>query len=120
MAYISTEEVKKVRDAIKAEFPNYKWSITQSNHSSLNISLLSADFEVNFGDHNNSCMPVNHYHLDRFYEEKVVSVFKKVEELMKKNAPYFDESDSMTDYFNCAYYYDFSIGKWDKPYVCKK
>ena len=103
MAYISTEEVKKVRDAIKAEFPNYKQSITQSHHLSLNVSLLSADFEVNFGDHNNRCMPVNHYHLDRFYEEKVANVFKKVEELMKKNAHYFDDSDSITDYFNLSY-----------------
>ena len=36
-----------------------------------------------------------------------------------KIVPYHNNSDSMTDYFDYAYYYRFSIGKWDKPYVQK-
>jgi len=30
---------------------------------------------------------------------------------------WWDKSDTMTDYFHCAYYYDIAIGKWNKPAV---
>ena len=31
---------------------------------------------------------------------------------------YYNNSDSMTDYFDIAYYTDINIGKWNKPYIC--
>jgi hypothetical protein len=65
---------------------------------------------------------INHYHTHWYgkYEE----FFNKIIEIIK-TAPFkagvgdlwFDESDSMTDYFHTAYYMSIGIGKWDKPYV---
>ena len=46
MAYITSEQVKAVREAIKKEFPNYKWSITRKDYSSIYIRLMEADFKV--------------------------------------------------------------------------
>jgi hypothetical protein len=33
---------------------------------------------------------------------------------------WFDESDSMTDYFHTAFYTDINVGRWNKPYVHSK
>jgi hypothetical protein len=41
---------------------------------------------------------------------------KELEVAMKGN-DWFDDSDSMTDYFHTAYYIGINIGNWDKDYV---
>ena len=113
MAHITSEQVKAVREAIKKEFPNYKWSITGKDYSSIYIRLMAADFKIE-----KDYEQLNPFYLDH-YSEKINSVFSKVKEIMFKIVPYHNNSDSMTDYFDYAYYYRFSIGKWDKPYVQK-
>ena len=113
MAYITSEQVKAVREAIKKEFPNYKWSITGNHYSSITISLMSADFKIE-----KDYEQLNPFYLDH-YSEKINSVFSKVKEIMFKIVPCRDNSDIMTDYFDVSYYYNFHIGKWDKPYVQK-
>jgi hypothetical protein len=35
------------------------------------------------------------------------------------SADYFDHSDAQVDYFHTAYYFDISIGAWDKPFEVK-
>jgi len=69
---------------------------------------------------------VNHHSFDRIFEDdkKVVSMFDSIQDIIK-TAPgtveggreWFDKSDTMTDYFHTAYYYNISIGRWDKPYI---
>ena len=113
MAYITSEQVKAVREAIKKEFPNYKWSITGNHYSSITIALMSADFKVE-----KDYEQLNPFYLGH-YSENINSVFSKVKEIMFKTVAYYDNSDSMTDYFAVAYYYNFHIGKWDKPYIQK-
>lgn len=113
MAYITSEQVKAVREAIKKEFPNYKWSITRKDYSSIYIRLMEADFKVE-----KDYEQLNPFYLD-YYSEKINSVFSKVKEIMFKIVPYRDNSDSQTDYFDVSYDYNFHIGKWDKPYVQK-
>jgi hypothetical protein len=41
--------------------------------------------------------------------------FQLVDEIIMKY--HWDKSDAMTDYFNCAFYYSYRIGRWDKPFV---
>ena len=43
MAYISTEQVKSIRDQIKAAYPNYKWSVSRRDHSTVVIVLQESD-----------------------------------------------------------------------------
>ena len=37
-----------------------------------------------------------------------------------KGTTWYNNSDSMSDYFDIAYYLDVNIGKWDKGYVLKE
>lgn len=111
MAYISSEEVKKVREAIKKEFPEYKWSITKEHYTSIIIALMEADFEVKDDE-----KYINEHHLDDHKNESIKRIFLKVKEILFATVKYHNNSDAMTDYFDVAYYYDFQIGKWNKPY----
>ena len=40
MAYISTEEVKHIRNALKAEMPEYKFSVTKDDHHGVRIAFM--------------------------------------------------------------------------------
>ena len=42
MRYISTDDVKKIRNALKNEMPQYKFSVVRDHHSSVTISMMKA------------------------------------------------------------------------------
>jgi len=44
---------------------------------------------------------------------------KEVEDIIKKELDWYDNSDSMSDYFDTKFYLDVDIGRWDKPYKTK-
>ena len=77
MAYISTEEVKVIREELKMNFPSrlgWKLSIVRRDYLSLSISIIQAPFELR-NDQNNSYEQVNQYWIER----------KSIGEMMKGN-----------------------------------
>ena len=113
MAYMSTETAKKIRQALKAEFPNVKFSVSKDGHIALNVAVMKSSL---FDD--GMEQSVNHYWIDTSYEynDEQKTFLKKVDEVIRIAGDYFDKSDSMTDYFHTAFYYNIKIGKWDKPH----
>lgn len=116
MAYISAAEVKEIRDNIKAAYPvkdGWKWSVRGHNHSSVKASLMAYPKGYKFPGHSD----VNYYYIDRMENvgEKEKEVLTKVKEILF--AKHWDESDIMTDYFNCAFYVSMEIGRWNKDAV---
>ena len=61
-------------------------------------------------------MQVNQYHIKDDYElsEYGKNILQYVKDLL--DSFNYDDSDSMTDYFNCGFYEHISIGKWDRPF----
>ena len=139
MAYISTDEVKAVRVALKERFKNkLKFSVRRENYSSLNVSIVSG--EINFydgsldsEDRHNPNAPINkfdgHLQVNNYYHEyygKHSSLIADIDNIMK-TAPanaeggreYYYNSDAMIDYFDTAFYTNISIGKWNKHYEFK-
>ena len=139
MAYISTDEVKAVRVALKERFKNkLKFSVRREHYSSLNVSIISG--EINFFDGSlnrkdpwHADAPAHefdgHEQINNYYPEnygKHATLFEDIVNIMK-TAPgtieggrkWYDKSDAMTDYFDTAYYTNLSIGKWNKPYEFK-
>ena len=51
MAYISTEDVKHIRNTLKKELPQFKFSVVRDHHSSVSIDLMKGpafkDWEYN-------------------------------------------------------------------------
>jgi hypothetical protein len=116
MAYISQEMKKKLAPAIKAVLKKYdmKGSIAIDNHSSLVVNVKSG--KIDFGSDRIQGHPYNiesNYHgvARRFMEEIFVAMRGDI---------WYDNSDSMTDYFDTAYYLRVNIGQWNKPYEVTK
>jgi hypothetical protein len=114
MAYISTQQVKNVRELLKTVFPKYKFSVSGGNSLELKVAIMSgpADFSEVLGEWKS--VDVNQYHLHQY--GKFENLFTRMFNAMKSQN-WFDKSDSMTDYFHTAYYLSLSIGKWNKSYV---
>ena len=139
MAYISTDEVKAVRVALKERFKNkLKFSVRRENYSSLNVSITSG--EINFFDgslnrkdkyHPDAVGHVfdGHEQINEYYPEyygkhemliaEIINIMKTAPANIKGGRAWYDNSDAMIDYFDTAYYTHLNIGKWDKPYEYK-
>ena len=136
MAYISTEQVKEIRDSLKREFPakdGWKFSVRREHASSVTVAVLAGPIEFclytlpDFVDWQGPAhmhperrltrqtyAQVNQYHYKERWDAESEDVFDRMLAIIKKD--WWDESDSMTDYFNTAFYFHLNIGKWDKPY----
>ena len=133
MAYISTEEVAAIRKQLKAEMPEYKFSVKKCHHSSVTVAFMKGPAWETFksrdrytGEMHDDAMDdheqLNHVWAENFYGEKNAAIIKKVEKIIK-TAPvkaggreWYDDSDSQSDYFDTAFYMSIHIGAWDKPY----
>ena len=135
MAYISTEDVKHIRNTLKKELPQFKFSVVRDHHSSVSIDLMKGpafkDWEyndrytgetkvgsLNDGEHHQ----INEYHLEDFYGKDNAKILGKVKEIahtapaMNGGKEWYNNSDAMIDYFDIAYYIHIGVGKWNKPY----
>jgi len=56
----------------------------------------------------------DHWNNGVFLTKQGYNLFKRVVEII--NHFNYDNSDSMTDYFDVNFYLDLHIGKWNKPY----
>ncbi len=114
MAYISTETVKNIRNALKEKFPEYKFAVRQQHHSSLYVSImkgpleLAQDVRTDYG-----YTQINHYYLDRTVHGEF---YGKIVDCIKEVGEWFDKSDIMTDYFHTAFYFNIEVGRHGKPY----
>ncbi len=121
MAYISTEKVKEIRTQLKKVFPNLKFSIRKLHYSKVKIIIKSGniDFITDYNATNQrKYLSINEYSIDKFTGVSK-DALKKVYKIAKFQG-WYDNSDSMSDYFDTAYFIDVQIGDWEKPYILKK
>lgn len=141
---------KNTRETLKKEFPNCKFSVTLHKYSggrTMTIALMSADFEAMKSNASwDGEAQLNRYQLLKSFEERsgtqIVNnewavipegyalcngalVSRKAWEVLHRaaeigNADNWDNSDSMTDYFDVNYYLDINIGKWNVPFQVTK
>ena len=136
MAFINKEDVKAIRNELKKQYPNIKFSVRKDHHSSVQITLVSGDVDfydgsLDFFDrYSQKIQPfpgsaqINQYHTHYYGIHK--PLFDNIYEICKtapingngyhKNKGWFDDSDAMTDYFHTAYYINISVGAWNKNY----
>jgi len=118
MPYITAEEVKTKRNAIKKALPNFKFSITRENHSSINVAFLEGDIDL-MGDSERSYESVNHFYIQEHYEDR-----PEIRDILMKAYKIASESQrelvNDSDYGSVpTFYVNITIGKWDKPYQLK-
>ena len=134
MAYISTDDVKHIRNTLKKELPQYKFSVVRDHTSSVTIALMKGpafkDYEyfdkytheTKIGTLNKDHHQINQYHLEDFYGKENAKVLDKIYSIAltapAKNGGkvWYNNSDAMIDYFDTAYYVHIEVGKWNKQY----
>lgn len=109
MAYITADEVKVIRNNLKKEFPEFKFSVTRDNSTAIAVCIMSGPVEFVPGKPN---AQLNHFYPDNYQH---ADILKKMIAIV--NAKNYDNSDTMTDYFDVGYFVHIEQGKWDKPYV---
>jgi hypothetical protein len=119
-----TDIAKTVRQSLKAELPDWKFSVTTKLYSgggSITLALMSGPEEVTIDG--KGYAQLNHYNFtsrpDRLNNGCYLShagwdVMKKATEVLARE--HWDKSDAQIDYFCCAFYMHVEIGKWDVPY----
>jgi hypothetical protein len=119
MAYITSESVKEMRNAIKSLYPakqGWKFSIVRDHYSSVRCSILSAPVELRLNTELTN-QSVNNFWIESNYEGKnevAKEILLNINNILNLNN--FDKSDAMSDYFHVGHYVNISIGEWDKPF----
>lgn len=129
MAYIGANEVKAIRDELKAQFPEFKFGVRKGS-GSLSVDVTIKSGPTNFSDVLNAEQQsnhgqINHYHLDNYGEhksffEQIIRIIKIAPSTIPGGRRWFDDSDAQTDYFHTAYYMHLQVGSWNKPYIQTK
>lgn len=131
MAYISTEQVKACRDAIKKAFPSFKWSISRSHYSTINVCLMESNIDMNEDINGKKYNMEYGYtsvdslvrHVYKKESSPLFETFKKVDEIIQGIcSPCINRNagDPTADYADYPYFIYLYVGKFDKPYIYKK
>lgn len=140
MAYVSEETIIKARAALKALNKEYGVKSTLSGKGSTSLNLTIAEGCIDFI--NNHCeriaskriqrdfeqtigwvkleqsIQINHYYLEDAFSGIALEYLQKAKAIMLVD--HWDESDSQSDYFHCAYYINMSVGRYNKVYKLVK
>lgn len=113
MAYITTEQVREIREQLKTLFPRergWKFSVVRKDATSVDISIMEAPFDLADGK---KFHQVNHHHLD-IYDEKTALVLKTITKVITKDYQVYSDEFGI---FDVAFYFDIYVGKWETPFV---
>lgn len=109
MPYITTEQVKEIRNAIKKAFPAYKFSVVRKHSTSVEIAIMEAD--IDFGVTHTQ---VNHFYIKDHYTGRQREVLQKLSDIAEgKNYTVTQDAD-----YGAVpkFYVTIEIGQWNKPY----
>lgn len=136
MAYITQEVITKARAALKALNKEYGVKATLSGKGDSSLCLTIAEGSIDFIS--NYCetvkakriqhdtqqvidwvqreqnISVNQYYLDSSFSGIALEYLEKAKAIMYVD--HWDKSDIQSDYFNCAFYINMQVGRWNKPY----
>ncbi|MDA9302570.1 hypothetical protein N8072_01660 [bacterium] len=132
MAYVSQEMKKALTPAIKAVLKKHrvKATISVDNHSTLCVNIKEGAIDF-IGEQNKNNMETcrqrgtpfyesdGYIQVNEYYPETYGDGADFLVELVAamKGPDYFNNDDSMTDYFHRSHYTNINVGKWNKPYV---
>lgn len=123
MPYITKDQVTQKRKQLKAALPGYKLSVTNSNYSGIQVSIMEGP--VDFGTEYRQLNPYVDYRRDRYdsatgewtSEPLIAHIMETIMPILNEGmGAGFEDSDygHVPDYYTWVH-----IGKWDVPYQVK-
>ena len=123
MPYITKDQVKAKRAALKAALPAYKLSVTTEHYSGIKVAIMAGP--TDFGTEYTQLNPYINYREERYnsstgewesnpHIQDVLDIVMPI--LNEGMGEGFEDSDygHIPDYYTWVH-----IGKWDKPYQVK-
>ena len=123
MPYITKDQVKAKRAALKAALPAYKLSVTTEHYSGIKVAIMAGP--TDFGTEYQQLNPYINYREERYNSstgewdsnpaiQDVLDIVMPI--LNEGKGEGFEDSDygHVPDYYTWVH-----IGKWDKPYRVK-
>lgn len=104
MAYINKETTKKIRDALKAEFPGFKFSVRNENNMLLCVNILRGG---EFGELNGETprnRKISQFNFRHYEGDALKAQFDRILEVIKTAGSYYNNSDVQSDYFDAAFH----------------
>lgn len=115
MPFLQASETKAIRNAIKAKYPTFKWSIATVHGTTLSVHVMAGPIRFDQDNFN-----VNHFWIDRQFKDKPTErrFFTYLLDLIREVKPCRTVTHD-GDYGAVPnYYIHIEVGKWDKPYHC--
>lgn len=123
MPYITKDQVKAKRAALKAALPAYKLSVTTEHYSGIKVAIMAGP--TDFGTEYTQLNPYINYREERYNSQTgewesnpaIQDVLDIVMPILNEGmGEGFEDSDygHIPDYYTWVH-----IGKWDKPYQVK-
>jgi len=112
MAYMNQQRKQTIAANLKPVLKKYgmKGTLRVRNHMAIVLTLQSGPIKFDGREQ------INPYWFHEHYEG-VAKDFLTEAFAALQSAGYYNNSDASIDYFDCAYYYDIEVGKWNKDYV---
>lgn len=113
----NSEIIEIIRKWLKETYPRYRFSVRREHYNSFYIYLMQADFSPFKPEAGNIVhRQINHYSIksNEWLTDRAKEIFLNVYEFIKSY--HFDDSDSMTDYFNTNFYLHLGVGTYKNPY----
>ena len=126
MPYITKDQVKAKRAALKAALPAYKLSVTTEHYSGIRVAIMAGP--TDFGTEYQQLNPYINYREERYNSNTPFSpslANPAIQDMLDVIMPILNEGKGEgfedSDYGHVPDYYTWvHIGKWDKPYQITK
>lgn len=120
MPYITKDQVKQKRAALKAALPAYKLSVTTEHYSGIKVAIMAGP--TDFGTEYTQLNPYIDYREERYNSNTgEYDSNPPIQDILDIVMPILNEGKGEgfedSDYGHVPDYYTWvHIGKWDKPY----
>ena len=120
MPYITKDQVRAKRAALKAALPQYKLSVTTEHYSGIKVAIMAGP--TNFGTEYTQLNPYINYREERYNSSTDTwDSNPPIQDMLDIVMPILNEGKGQGsedgDYGHIPDYYTWvHIGKWDKPY----
>lgn len=116
MGYISTQEVKEIRNKLKETFTSkegFKLSVKRYHYSTVCVTILKSPLKFDSANKTVNDHFMNDIKCDN--ERVVFKLINTIIENLTGGQVNRNANDPGADYSDCNYYKDFSIGEYGKP-----
>ena len=107
MPYIATEQVKEIRNELKRQFPEIKFSVSRQDSSMVCVALMESPYKWNADHHQ-----INEFYLEDYPNADVLKRICKIVRNGQRTLVYDQDYGAVP-----TYYISLTVGKWDKPHV---